>query len=94
LPRSSKSLCWVKGDILEVDAKWDKWQAMYEGLSSVDAFLHGAASTRLHMNAEGDPLKTNVEGARALLRLNRRCPRKVHIVSTAYVCGRTRGGRL
>lgn len=91
LPRSSKSLCWVKGDILEVDAKWDKWQAMHAGLSSVDAFLHSAASTRLHMNAEGDPLKTNVEGARALLRLHRRCPRKVHIVSTAYVCGRTRG---
>jgi len=91
LPRSAKCLRWIKGDIFEVDTKWDEWQAGHEGLSSVDAYLHCAASTRLHMNSEGDPLKTNVEGAKALLRLHRRYPRKVHIVSTAFVCGQTRG---
>jgi len=91
LPRSADSLRWFKGEILEADDQWDAWCAQYEGLAQVDTLLHSAASTRLHLDESGEPLKTNVGSAQVLRRLLERKPMRAHVISTAYVCGFTRG---
>lgn len=91
LPRSAESLRWFKGEILEADEQWDNWRREYEGLEDVDTLLHNAASTRLHMDETGEPLKTNLGSAKVLRRLVERKPMKVHIVSTAYVSGLVQG---
>lgn len=87
LPRTAVSLRWFKGSILDADGQWDNWRQEHEGLEDVDTLLHNAASTRLHMDATGEPLRTNVGSAKALRRLVARKPMRVHIISTAYTAG-------
>ncbi len=94
LPHSAGSLHWFKGEILDIDDKWEAWCQAYPGLEEVDSFIHSAASTRLHLDEKGEPLRTNVGSARALRRLVERKPLKAHLVSTAYVCGFTPGGMV
>jgi thioester reductase-like protein len=91
LPRSADSLKWFKGEILEADEQWETWCREYEGLEEVDTLLHSAASTRLHMDEYGEPLKTNLGSAKVLCKLVERHPMKVHLISTAYVCGLVQG---
>ncbi len=91
LPHSAESLNWFKGEILQADEQWEEWCRQSQGLDEVDTLLHSAASTRLHMDERGDPLKTNVGSAKVLRRLVDRKPMQVHFVSTAYVCGFTPG---
>ncbi len=87
LPRSADSLHWFPGEVLDIDNKWESWCRDNEGLDQVDTLLHSAASTRLHMDEFGEPLKTNLGSARALRKLVDRHPMTAHIISTAYVCG-------
>jgi thioester reductase-like protein len=91
LPRSAESLHWFKGEILNAVDQWDDWRRDCEGLDDVDTLLHNAASTRLHMDEFGEPLKTNLGSAKVLRSLVERKPMKVHIVSTAYSCGLVQG---
>lgn len=91
LPRSAESLRWFKGEILDADDEWEQWCRESEGLEGVDTLLHSAASTRLHMDEFGEPLRTNLGSAKALRKLVDRNPMSVHIVSTAYVCGLIQG---
>lgn len=91
LPRSADSIRWFKGEILDLDEKWDSWCREYEGLEEVDTLLHSAASTRLHMDEYGEPLKTNLGSAKVLRKLTERKPMSVHMISTAYVCGLIQG---
>ena len=94
LPHSAESLNWFKGEILEADEQWETWIRQYDGLDDVDTLLHSAASTRLHMDERGDPLRTNLGSAKVLRKLVDKKPMKVHFVSTAYVCGFTPGGTV
>jgi nucleoside-diphosphate-sugar epimerase len=91
LPRSANSLHWVKGEILDIDEHWEDWCKESENLENVDTVIHSAASTRLHMDECGDPLRTNLGSAQALKKLYLRKPLTVHIISTAYVCGLVQG---
>jgi thioester reductase-like protein len=91
LPLSAGSLKWFKGDILEADEQWERWCSEYPGLEDVDTLLHSAASTRLHMDEKGEPLKTNLGSTVTFRKLIDRKPLKVHIISTAYVCGLIQG---
>ncbi|HTY24084.1 MAG TPA: SDR family oxidoreductase [Desulfomonilaceae bacterium] len=91
LPRSAESLHWFKGEVLEAADQWDNWRREHEGIDEVDTLLHNAASTRLHMDEFGEPLKTNLGSAKALRKFVERKPLKVHLVSTAYSCGLIQG---
>ncbi len=91
LPRSTGSLHWFKGEMLDLDEQWDSLCRQNPELTEVDNLLHSAASTRLHMDEFGEPLRTNLGSARTLLRLVERHPMQVHMISTAYVCGLTQG---
>lgn len=91
LPRSADSLHWCRGDILDTDRRWDTWCRECESLEEVDTLLHSAASTRLHLDEFGEPIKTNLGSAQALRNLVERKPMKVHMISTAYVCGLVQG---
>lgn len=91
LPRSSESLKWFRGEILEANEQWENWCKEYPGLEDVDSLLHSAASTRLHMDEKGEPLKTNLGSTVAFKKLIERKPLKAHIISTAYVCGLIQG---
>ncbi len=61
--------------------------------SHCDAVIHSAASlTFFGSDRRGEPWVTNVEGTRRVLDLCRRCDvRRLHYVSTAYVCGLRKG---
>jgi nucleoside-diphosphate-sugar epimerase len=63
-------------------------------VAGTDTLLHSAASTRLHLDESGDPLKTNLGSAQALAKLVERHPLNVHLISTAYVCGLIKGDRV
>ncbi len=91
LPRSADSLGWIKGEVLDLDEKWDRLCREHEGLDRVDNLLHSAASTRLHMDEFGEPLRTNLGSAKTLLRLVEQHPMQAHLISTAYVCGLVQG---
>jgi nucleoside-diphosphate-sugar epimerase len=53
-----------------------------------DEILSCAASLKIRANGDGEPLRTNVEGTRALIEYAQRHDiRRIHAVSTAYVCG-------
>jgi nucleoside-diphosphate-sugar epimerase len=66
-----------------------RWHLPDVPLSSV---VHAAAVTRFTADAHGEPHRTNVDGTRRLLDLcATRDVRQVHLLSTAYVCGRERG---
>ena len=91
LPRAAGHLNWFKGEILDAADKWDDWRRECEGLDGVDTLLHSAASTRLHMDEFGEPLRTNLGSAKALRKLVERHPMKVHLISTAYTCGLIQG---
>ena len=91
LPRSAESLRWFKGGILEADDQWEQWCKDYPGIHEVDTLLHSAASTRLHMDEHGEPLRTNLGSTITLRKLIDRNPLKVHVISTAYVCGLIQG---
>lgn len=94
LPRSADSLHWFKGEVVDIDEQWENWCRENEGLEEVDTLLHGAASTRLHMDELGEPLKTNLGGAKKLYNLVQRKPMNCHLVSTAYTCGLIQGERI
>ncbi len=94
LPRSAESLHWFKGDVLDAADRWDDWRNEYPGLEDVDTLLHGAASTRLYMDEQGEPLRTNLGSARVLRKLVERHPMNVHVISTAYVCGLIQGAMM
>ena len=66
LPHSAESLNWFKGEVLEIADKWDDWRREYPGLEEVEALLHSAASTRLHMDENGEPLRTNLGSAKEI----------------------------
>ena len=87
LPRDADSLHWFQCEVLELDEDWDKLCQQNPGIDQVDTLLHSAASTRLYMDKFGEPLRTNLGGAKVLVRLLARVPMQVHIISTAYVCG-------
>ena len=92
LPRNAADIHWLKCDLLELDAQWDALRRQNPGLDLVDTLLHSAASTRFHMDRFGDPLRTNLGGARVLARFTERIALQTHIISTAYVCGLVQGG--
>jgi thioester reductase-like protein len=94
LPRSASNLHWFKGEVLDADDQWENWCRECEGLKDVDNLLHSAASTRLHMDECGEPVRTNLGSAKVLRRLIERKPMKAHIISTAYVCGLIQGRRM
>jgi len=91
LPRSADSLRWFKGEAVDIEKEWENWCREYEGLEDVDTLLHSAASTRLHMDECGEPLRTNLGSAKSLFRLVERNPMACHVISTAYTCGFTQG---
>jgi thioester reductase-like protein len=91
LPLSAESLNWFKGEVLEADDQWETWCSEYQGLDQVDTLLHSAASTRLHLDESGEPLKTNIGSAKVLRKLVDKHPMQAHMISTAYVCGFIRG---
>lgn len=91
LPHSADSLHWFKGEVLDANDQWENWCRQYDGLDEVDTLLHSAASTRLHLDESGEPLKTNLGSATVLRQLLDRRPMKAHLISTAYVCGFIRG---
>lgn len=94
LPRSAETLHWFKGEILEAFDRWEDWCMDCDGLDSVDTLIHSAASVRLHMDECGEPLKTNLGGAKVLRKLFQKKPMRVHLISTAYVCGLIQGQRV
>jgi nucleoside-diphosphate-sugar epimerase len=80
-------LHWLKGDVVEVSERWPEWEKNQPGLKKVDHILHSAASLRFRLNSQGEPRRTNLEGAKVLWRLTRQRPWQVHLISTAFVCG-------
>lgn len=94
LPSSTAILHWFKGEVLNLDEQWDELCRQNPGLNQVDTLLHNAASTRLHMDRFGEPLRTNLGSAKVLVRLVERVAMQVHIISTAYVCGLVQGTRV
>ena len=91
LPRRGDMLEWIRCPLLELDKRWKELGGLHPGLDEVDNVLHCAASTRLFLDGSGDPLKTNIEGAAMLVRLLDQRPLKLHLISTAYVCGLVHG---
>lgn len=54
--------------------------------------IHAAAATNFQRNGRGDPARTNVDGTKAVLEwADRLGVRRLHLVSSAYTCGRTKG---
>jgi thioester reductase-like protein len=94
LPRHPEQLQWFKGNVLDCSDRWTHWCRNVPGLAGVDTLLHSAASTRLHLDESGDPLKTNLGSAQALANLVNHHPLNVHLISTAYVCGLIKGQRV
>lgn len=89
LPRQSADLRWIQGDLMTVADRWPAWMEADPALRDADTLLHCAASMQLHLEANGEPLRTNVGSAAVLQSLLRLQPMQAHLVSTAYVCGRT-----
>jgi thioester reductase-like protein len=87
LPHSAESLHWFKCELLELADKWSERARTCKGLLGVDTLLHSAASTKLHLDETGEPVRTNAGSARVLRTLTATHPMRVHLVSTAYVCG-------
>ncbi len=85
-------LKWLRGDVVEVNDRWSKWEQELPSLKKVDHVLHCAGSLRFRLNSAGEPRRTNLEGAKALWQLTRQRAMQVHLVSTAYVCGLTPRG--
>jgi nucleoside-diphosphate-sugar epimerase/putative sterol carrier protein len=57
-----------------------------------DAVIHAAAVTRFGADGTGEPFRTNVDGTERLLAwMEARGIRSLHLVGTAYACGRTAG---
>ncbi|MFQ5590392.1 MAG: SDR family oxidoreductase [Phycisphaerae bacterium] len=57
---------------------------------SPTVLIHTAAATNFRRSATGEPERTNVEGTRAVLAWATQLGlRRVHLVSSAYACGRT-----
>jgi thioester reductase-like protein len=92
LPPNADSLHWFKGEVLRLNEQWDWLCQQHPGIDQVSTLLHSAASTRLHMDKFGEPLRTNLGSAKVLVQLVERLPMQVHIISTAYVCGLVEGG--
>lgn len=94
LPKAANQLNWFKGEILDLATLWEPWCKQNPGLVEVDTVLHNAASTRLHVSEDGEPLKTNLGSARALMTLFGHQRLRVHLISSAYVCGLIKGNRV
>jgi len=76
-------------ELLGLDEIPRQWIA--ENCSSM---LHSAAALKFHEEDDGEPWRTNVGGTRHVLQLCRDTGiKKIHYVSTAYVCG-TRTDRI
>ncbi len=57
-----------------------------------DSLMHSAASLKFHEDGSGEPWISNLEGTRNMLSLCKATGlRKLHYVSTAYVCGLREG---
>jgi thioester reductase-like protein len=84
----------LEGDITEpdlgLDARGMRWVA-----ENCDSLMHNAASLEfVSTSPESEPWRSNVKGTRNMLELCRNARiRKLHHVSTAYVCG-LRTGRI
>jgi thioester reductase-like protein len=91
LPKAVNNLFWCQGDVLYIDRQWELWCKQHKALSQIDTVIHNAASTRLHLDETGEPLKTNLGGAQALMRLGECKPFSFHLISSAYVCGLVQG---
>lgn len=62
------------------------------GTSSSVVLIHVAAATNFRRNRNGDPEHTNIDGTRALLDwAGGRGVQRVHLVSSAFTCGKTSG---
>ncbi len=58
----------------------------------IDELISNAASLQITQNGNDEPLRTNCEGTRALIAWARRHGiRRIHHVSTAFVCGEIKG---
>jgi nucleoside-diphosphate-sugar epimerase len=58
----------------------------------ITQLVHAAGCTRFHEDSAGDPVRTNVKGTAAILAwAERHSIPSIHLVSTAYVCGRDGG---
>ncbi len=78
----------LEGDItkeyLGLDEVARQWVSEY-----CSTMLHSAAALKFHEEADGEPWRTNVGGTRHVLDLCRDTGiRRLHYVSTAYVCGK------
>jgi thioester reductase-like protein len=81
----------IEGDLRESelgltrDSK--RWVARH-----CDQMIHSAASLSFHADSDGEPWRTNYDGTRHMLDLCRATKiRRLHYVSTAYVCGLREG---
>ncbi|TWU25883.1 SDR family oxidoreductase [Bythopirellula polymerisocia] len=73
----------ITEDFLGLDEKSRQWVSEF-----CDTIIHSAASLTFLEEPDGEPWKTNVGGTRNVLQLCRDTNiRKLHYVSTAYVCG-------
>ncbi len=73
----------ITEEFLGLDEKSRQWIAEY-----CDSTIHSAASLTFLEEPDGEPWRTNVDGTRNVLQLCQDTNiRKLHYVSTAYVCG-------
>lgn len=82
--------CDLAQDDLALDSRSIDWIANH-----CHSVVHNAASLQFHgADRRGEPWQTNVDGTRRILKLCRTTGiRRMHYVSTAYVCG-LRSGRI
>ena len=82
LATACEQLVLVRGDLLRT--------LELQSEHAISDIIHLAGCTRFHNDANGDPIRTNVGGTRRLLEwASRQHIGRIHLVSTAYVGGRT-----
>ena len=90
LPRPPVFAADLSESDLALDIPTRKWMA-----ENCSAFIHNAASLTFEANEKtGEPTRTNIDGTRNVLALCEELGiRRMHYVSTAYICG-LRQGRI
>ncbi len=77
----------IRQPLLGLSASDVKWVSRH-----CSAIMHSAASLKFHADGHGEPWLTNLEGTRHMLSLCKEAGlRRLHYVSTAYVCGLREG---
>jgi len=77
----------IEGDICKEYLGLDKTARQWVA-ENCTSMLHSAAALKFHEEDDGEPWRTNVGGTRHVLQLCRDTGiKKMHYVSTAYVCG-------